>query len=64
MLRLDDLQVDSFATTHAALVSAGTAAAQAIPTTGTVPYSMLGSCYDCPSNVTICPATDTGSTVA
>jgi len=54
MLRLDDLQVDSFATTRES-------AARAVPTTGTVPYSLLGSCYGCPSNVTVCPTIETGS---
>ena len=54
MLRLDDLRVDSFATTPAAAV-------QAIPTTGTAPYSLLGSCYGCPSNVTVCPTIETGT---
>jgi hypothetical protein len=53
-LELDGLQVDSFATT-------GEPAAQAIPTTVTVPYSMLGSCYGCPSNVTICATTEGGT---
>ncbi|HYH82746.1 MAG TPA: hypothetical protein VEX86_23335 [Longimicrobium sp.] len=63
MLRLDDLQVDSFATTHAGVASLAVA-------NPTVPYSLLGSCYGCPSeydcqsNVTLCPATGTGSTVA
>jgi len=55
MLRPDDLRVDSFATTPES------SSAAAIPTTGTVPYSLLGSCYGCPSEVTVCPTIDTGT---
>jgi hypothetical protein len=52
-LDLDALQVDSFAT-------AGEAPSAAI-ITGTVPYSLLGSCYSCidcttgSATITICP---------
>lgn len=56
MARLDPdaLKVDTFATTPAAASSAAE-----IPTNTTVPYSMLGSCYGCPSEVTICVAAGT-----
>ena len=49
MLRLDDLKVDSFATTSAAM-------SRATPTIGTAPVSLLGSCVGCPSDVTVCLA--------
>ncbi len=53
-LNLDDLQVDSFATSEATVETSA-----AVITVGTAyPYSLLGSCYGCPGNsdVTICPA--------
>jgi hypothetical protein len=49
MLRLDDLKVDSFATTSHATT-------QACSTVATMPVSMLGSCVGCPSDVTVCRA--------
>jgi len=57
MLRIEDLKVDSFATTSEAA---------SLPASDyTVPYSLLGSCYGCPSdgcsNVTVCPATGTSA---
>ena len=52
-LRLDDFQVDSFATDTAQEDSAPAAAI----TVMTAPYSMLGSCYGCPSEVTVCAFT-------
>jgi len=63
MLRLDDLHVDSFATTHSPS-GPGAANVQPVTTTGPVPLttgtgSYLGcteySCYaDCGVSVTIC----------